>query len=90
MDEPGDVRLIYQGLLQIAVAFHHVQNGNARGMRKMLARGKGKLLPFLPVCQGIDLERLLLDVERCEAVLRDLGHDVMTGFHLFPALPVPR
>lgn len=84
VDEPGDVRLMYQGLLQIAVAFYHVQKGNWRGMVKMMVRGKGKLLPFLPACQGIDLQSLLADVERCEVDLRELGADRMADFD--PAL----
>jgi hypothetical protein len=48
-------------------------------MVKMLARGKPKLLPFLPVCQGIDLEGLLAQVEQCEAALRELGSEGMAG-----------
>ena len=84
VDEPGDVRLMYQGLLQIAVAFYHVQQDNWRGMVKMLARGKPKLLPFLPGCQGLDLEDLLAEVERSEAALGELGHQGMSTFECFP------
>jgi CheY-like chemotaxis protein len=82
MDEPGDVRLLYQGILQISVAFYQVQQGNWPGMVKMMARGKGKLLPFLPRCQGIDLEGLLAEVERREAALRELGPEGMGEFDL--------
>ena len=90
VDEPGDVRLMYQGLLQTGVAFYHVQGGNWRGTVKMLARGKGKLLPFLPACQGIDLEGLLVEVEQCESVLQDLGPERMEefDFNLFPRISV--
>jgi predicted metal-dependent hydrolase len=80
VDEPWDVRLMYQGILQISVAFYQVQQGNRPGMVKMMARGKGKLLPFLPACQGIDLEGLLAEVERCEAALRELGPEGMVEF----------
>jgi hypothetical protein len=86
VDEPGDIRLMYQGLLQISVAFYHVQKGNKRGAIKMMARGTGKLLPFLPVCQGIDLQGLLADVERCEEALQDLSPEGMAGFEHFPAI----
>jgi hypothetical protein len=90
VEEPGDVRLMYQGLLQISVAFYHVQQGNWRGMIKMLARGKPKLLPFLPACQGIDLTGLLADVERCEELLHDLGSERLAEFdpELFPTINV--
>ena len=54
----------------------------------MLARGKGKLLPFLPACQGVQLEVLLADVERCEAELRSLGPERLADFEtdLFPTI----
>ena len=68
--EQGDVRFLYQGILQISVGFYHIQRGNFRGAAKIMARGKGKLLPFLPGCQGIDLKSLLDGVERCEAALQ--------------------
>jgi hypothetical protein len=79
---------MYKGLLQISVAFYHVQNGNWRGMVKMLARGKPKLLPFLPACQGINLTDLLADVDRCEEVLHGLGADRLAEFdpNHFPAI----
>jgi CheY-like chemotaxis protein len=88
--EPGDIRLMYQGILQIGVAFHHVQNGNWSGMVKMMARGTGKLLPFQPSCQGIDLKRLLEDIERCEAAMRGLGSESLARFDSFPAIRVTR
>lgn len=92
VDEPGDVRLMYQGLLQIAVAFYHVQKGNWRGMRKMMARGKAKLLPFLPQCQGVDLARLISDIARCEGTLRELGAERLSAFdeELAPVIGMAR
>jgi len=36
--------------------------------------GKGQVAA-LPACQGVDLEGLLVDLERCEAALRELGLD---------------
>jgi predicted metal-dependent hydrolase len=88
--ERGDVRLMYQGLLQISVAFHHVRTGNWRGMVKMIARGKGKLLPFYPECVGIDVRRLLTDVERCEVELRELGPERLGEYNRFPTIRVNR
>jgi CheY-like chemotaxis protein len=70
VDEEGDIRVLYQGLIQVSVSFYHVQRRNWRGALKMLARGKGKLLPFLPGCQGIDIKNLLLQVDACETDLR--------------------
>jgi hypothetical protein len=88
VDEPGDVRLMYQGILQISVAFYQVQQGNWRGMVKMMARGKGKLLPFLPRCQGGDLGSFLVDLEGSEAGLGELGPQGMSAFERFPTIRV--
>lgn len=90
VETAGDERLVYQGLLQIAVAFYHMQQGNWRGALKMLERGRGKLLPFLPACRGVDLAALLVGVERCEAALRELGLERLAEFDhaLFPLVRV--
>lgn len=90
VDTPEDVRLMYQGILQISVGFYHVGQGNWRGMQKMLARGEGKLLPFLPACQGVDLAGLMADVERAEAELEALGPERLEEFPaaLFPKIRV--
>lgn len=56
----------------------------------MLARGKGKLLPFLASCQGIDLARLLADLEQCEKELRHLGAEGLTSLDRFPCIHVVR
>ena len=37
--ERRDVRRLYQGILQIGVAFHHLRRGNHHGTMYMLTRG---------------------------------------------------
>jgi len=90
VDEQGDVRFMYQGILQISVGFYHVQRGNLRGAAKMMARGKGKLLPFLPGCQGVDLGNLLDGVQRWEHGPResDLRGAASEGW--FPSIRLTR
>src|SRR3954469_19117281 len=39
MGEPGDIRRLYQGILQIGVGFYHLQRGNYRGTLNLLASG---------------------------------------------------
>ena len=46
--EPRPVRDLYQGILQVGVAFHHLRNDNVPGAIKMLRRG----LPRLPRSTG--------------------------------------
>lgn len=69
--EAGEIRNLYQGILQIGVGFHHASNGNLRGARLLLTDGLDKLGRFLPVCMSIDTQSLwdesatlLNDIER--------------------------
>ncbi len=69
--ETGEIRNLYQGILQIGVGFHHASNGNLRGARLLLTDGLDKLGRFLPACLGIDTQalwdasaKLLSEIER--------------------------
>jgi len=49
----------YQGLLQVAVGWHHLLNGNRGGARKMWQAALEKLEPILETERmGIDLKRV--------------------------------
>src|ERR1700720_3201223 len=57
--ERRDVRYLYQGILQIGVAFHHLRRLNHHGTVYMLTRGPRYLAPFAPACQGVDVQALI-------------------------------
>src|SRR5690242_21217838 len=57
--ERRDVRRLYQGILQIGVAFHHLRRLNHHGTIYMLTRGPRYLEPFAPVCHTVDVARLI-------------------------------
>ena len=57
--EPGPIRSLYQGILQIGVAFHHLRRGNYHGVVVMLERGLARVKPFEPTCQDVDVARLI-------------------------------
>lgn len=78
--ETGEMRDLYQGILQIGVGFHHASNGNLRGARLLLTDGLDKLGRFLPTCLGIDTQRLW---NESAAVLNDIER------HLFAGRPNP-
>src|SRR4030081_3804368 len=59
--ERRDVRYLYQGILQIGVAFHHLRRLNHHGTVYMLTRGPNYLAPFAPRCQRVDVAALLRD-----------------------------
>ena len=48
MQEPGRVRFLYQGILQVGVGFYHLQNGNWRGATGLLRNGAVRLKEFEP------------------------------------------
>lgn len=58
-EETREVRRLYQGILQIGVAFHHLQRLNHHGTVYMLTRGPQYLRPFAPRCQRVDVEALV-------------------------------
>jgi uncharacterized protein len=53
------IRRLYQGILQIGVAFHHLRRLNHHGTLYMLTRGSMHLAPFAPACQRVDVAALL-------------------------------
>ena len=71
--ERRDVRRLYQGILQIGVAFHHLRRRNHHGTVYMLTRGAGYLRPFAPACQRVNVERLVQDAAMALAEVERLG-----------------
>src|ERR1700738_1237829 len=78
--EPRDVRRLYQGILQIGVAFHHLRRRNHHGAVYMLTRGARYLAPFAPRCQGVDVEALLKDAAAALTEVERLGPDRLADF----------
>lgn len=67
---------VLKGLLQVAVGLFHYRNGNIRGGLMMLQSAREKLQkasPEITAGLGIDLIRLLSDVQRYIAQLERLG-----------------
>ena len=78
--EPRDIRRLYQGILQIGVAFHHLRRRNHHGTVYMLTRGARYLAPFTPRCQGVDVARLLSDAAAALSEVERLGADRLADF----------
>jgi uncharacterized protein len=71
--EARDVRYLYQGILQIGVAFHHLRRLNHHGTVYMLTRGPGYLARFAPVCQRVDVAGLLASAAAARREVEQLG-----------------
>ena len=68
-DYQGPSRKFYQGLIQVAVCLHHFGNGNTRGAIKLYHTSRGYLEAYRPHYEGVDVDKLLGDLERCCAEL---------------------
>ena len=56
--EGGD-RDFYRGLIQAAVALHHLQSGNAAGASSVAARARTNIAPYAPRHGGVDVLAVL-------------------------------
>ncbi len=79
-EERRDIRYLYQGILQIGVAFHHLRKCNHHGTVYMLTRGRRYLAPFAPCCQQVDVQQLLDDAARALREVERLGPDRLMEF----------
>jgi predicted metal-dependent hydrolase len=85
--ETRPVRRLYQGILQIGVAFYQLQRGNYHGVVYMLTRGSAYLRPFAPACQRIDVTSL---IELATSTLRTVEQLGPTRLDKFRWEPKPQ
>jgi len=58
-DAVGDVRQALQGVIQIAVAFHHLAHGNVRGARTLMREGRARVGAAPRALPSLDADALL-------------------------------
>ncbi len=73
--EPGPIRTLYKGILQVGVGCYHLLRSNYRGATIKLQSGADYLEPFAPRCMGIEVGRLIADARKLRAALVALGPD---------------
>jgi predicted metal-dependent hydrolase len=78
--EGGEIRHLYRGILQVGVAYLHIQRCNYRGAMKMYYRSQRWLDPFPDVCRGINVGKVKQDFEIAIAQVQRLGPDRMAEF----------
>jgi uncharacterized protein len=71
--ETRNIRYLYQGILQIGVAFHHLRRLNHHGTVYMLTRGPQYLAAFAPRCCDVDVQALLDDAAAALREVERLG-----------------
>ncbi len=73
--DQSEGRKLYQGMLQVGIAYLQIQRGNYRGALKMCLRVRQWLAPLPDVCRGVDVARLRQDVNAVHEALLALGPD---------------
>ena len=79
-DERGPVRSLYQGILQVAVAYLHTRNGNYEGAVILAERARSKLAAWPENCRGIQVGALLADLAQVTETLTRLGPQGIAAF----------
>ena len=91
--ELGPVRALYQGVLQVGVAYLQITRGNHVGASKMFQRAWQRLDKLPDICQGIDIAQLRTDAQAAQTELARVGPAGMAGFDrslLKPVIFAPR
>ena len=78
--EPGPVRQMYQGILQVGVAYLQIQRKNYVGARKLFQRAWQYLNVLPDACQGVNIAQLKADAQAAQAELERLGPQRISEF----------
>jgi predicted metal-dependent hydrolase len=82
-EEHGPAKQFYQGLIQLAVALHHLVRQGYNGASPLLAEGIQKLEPFSPTYLGVNVGKLVAEARRCQQRVAELGPQHLADFELY-------
>jgi hypothetical protein len=87
MSARGITKEALRGLIQVAVGYHHLANGNVPGARSLLEEGSAKLLERH--LEGLNLDAFATAVRRTLETINRLGGKASEKFHwsLVPRFP---
>lgn len=88
LEERGNVRDLYRGILQVGVAYLHITRGNYDGAVKVYGRSLKWMKGWPAVCRGIFVEELRKDAERVNAEVKRLGKKRIGEFNRSLLKPV--
>lgn len=86
-EEHDPARLFLQGLIQVAVAFHHLERRNFRGAVALLHDGLEKIMPARPAFLGVELQEFVARLIACHSELQRLGSE---HYDQFQSTRIPR
>jgi predicted metal-dependent hydrolase len=76
----GDHRLFYQGLIQSAVGFYHLSNGNLKGACSQFGKALSKLESYLPEYHGLDTRSLVESLRECRQDAEEMRSGIRKTF----------
>ena len=79
-EETGQVRRLYQGILETAVTYLHIQRGNYLGAVKVYDRSMKWLRMWPDVCYGVNVGKLRADLDQVIAEVQRLGPEHIKEF----------
>ncbi len=82
IDEPREIRRLYQGILKIGVGFYKLRLGNYRGTVNHIRGGIAYLQRFSDTCMGVDVGRLIREATEVHDKVVELGPDRLAEFDL--------
>ena len=85
--EPGTIRVLAKGILQVGVGCYHLLRGNHRGALLKLASGADYLEPFAPRCRRVEVAQLIADARRLHDEVAALGPERLGEIDR-PLLPI--
>jgi hypothetical protein len=78
--ESGPDADFLHGLIELAAACYHLTQGNIFGARYLLTSAIDLLEPHCPSYHGIDVERLVVQIQYCRVLTDALEDDEDIGF----------
>ncbi len=88
MSAQGFTKEALQGLIQVAVGYHHLASGNVPGARSLLAEGSAKLLGRR--LEGLDLDVFAVAVRQSLETINHLGDEASETFDWSSGPSFPR
>lgn len=88
LEEKGQVRELYRGILQIGVVYLHVTRGNYHGALKVYGRSQRWIKDWPDICRGIHVGDLRKDAETVITEVRRLGIEGISRFDMTLLKPV--
>lgn len=88
MREQRPIRDLYRAILQVGIAYYHVEHGNPRGALKTLLKAQQWLIPLPDICQGVDVASLRANAAAVRAEIERLGEARFSDFNRSLLQPV--